>query len=132
MVERLGEKKPRDLMHRTHSFRGVGENNPPITELRGINSTVNYSRKPLLGLSGLGSSVEDQVCFAETVGELGTYFFTLTDAEVVAVQAQMVLPLLRSGDQMTSKILNRLGVSEERLTEIREEMKIIIFGQNLI
>ena len=118
----------KDIEHRTHSFRGVGVNNATTEELREFSRTSNSLRTPRLARPGFGSPVEDVVCFRDTVRQLGDYFSTLSDAEVLAVQAQNVLPQIPQSGGVVTRTIDRLGVTGQRLAEIRQEMKAIIFG----
>ncbi len=118
----------RDNEHRTHSFIGVGEQNPTISEIRYVNGLSNPNAIRHKERPSVGSPVEDVVCFRDTVRQLGDYFSTLSDAEVLAVQARIVLPQLFPGGDLTNRTLGRLGIADERLVEIREEIKNIVFG----
>ena len=118
----------RDIEYRTHSFRGVGGNNATTEELREFSRTNNSLKTPRLVRPGLGSPVEDAVCFRDTVRQLGDYFSTLSDAEVLAVQAQNVLPQIPQSGDVAIRTMGRLGITEQRLAEIKQEMKAIIFG----
>lgn len=108
--------------HRPERFVGIGLGIPEPSEVRGISGTSNPLRSPQLCRSD--SPVEAQICFQESLRELSQYLITLSPAEMLAIQAQVVYP---DGD-LIKRMKQRLGVADERLMEIKEEMKSIIFG----
>lgn len=114
----------RNEQHRPERFIGIANAIPRPAEVRDVSGTTNSLKPWELSVGSSSSPVEAQICFGETVRELGDYLSGLTDAEMLAVQAQTVYP---DGD-LIKRMKERLGVADERLAEIREEMRNIIFG----
>lgn len=111
--------------NRPERFYGISLGVPKLDETREV---MEPRKKQSIPEAGSGSVVEASVCFSETLRELGQYFNTLTDAEILAMHARIVFSAMPAGNELAQRAIRRLGVENTRLSRISEEASAIVLG----